>query len=148
MRRAAGNHSCYQSPFRFRQPQVAGRFLIHRAHLNANPRAYTVNTVFQIFKHTLNSARWDRKTNTLSLSVNSRVDPNYFTLQVEQRPATVAGVNGSICLKQVFILPVAYINWSAFGTNHSGRYSMIQSIGVSNSDHPIAHPNLVGIAKI
>ncbi|MNI65677.1 hypothetical protein D3C73_1211930 [compost metagenome] len=108
---------------------------------------------FQLIDYLFNGIDGNRKADTLGIRAYRYVHPDNLAVQVKQRAAGVTRVNRSIGLQQVLIVACAAavffvdINTTVLRTEHTGCYSMVKALRVTDSDNFGANLDTVGIAK-
>ena len=76
---------------------------------------------------------------------NGRVDADDLAVEIHQRAAAVAGIDGRVGLDE--ILAVGDADAASLGADDAGRDGAFQSEGLAEGQHPIADFDLVAVAQ-
>ena len=77
---------------------------------------------------------------------DQRVDADDFAIEVEQRPAGIAAVDGGVGLDVVVVGALADV--AVARRDDAGRDRAAEAERIADRDHPFAEPQLVGIAEL
>ena len=77
---------------------------------------------------------------------DQRVDADHFAIEVEQRPAGIAAVDGGVGLDVVVIGTGGDV--AVARRDDAGRHRAAEAERIADRDHPFAEPQLVGIAEL
>jgi hypothetical protein len=77
---------------------------------------------------------------------DQRVDADHLAVEVEQRAAGIAAVDGGVGLDVVVIGPG--IDVAVARRDDAGRHRAAEAERIADRDHPFAEPQLVGIAEL
>src|SRR5947209_3329022 len=95
----------------------------------------------QLANDVLGPGAWNGQADSLEsagATPDGRVDADDLPFQIDQRATAVAGVDGRVGLKEVFV-HVHVQPVSTFGANDTGRYSSGQSEGRADRQDSIAN---------
>ncbi len=90
----------------------------------------------------------DRKRDThepARLTENLRIDADHFTIQIEQGPARIAGIDRGIGLNEGGIGLVR--QGTIDGGHNAGCHSVVETERRADGQHPLAHLEIGGLAE-
>src|SRR4029079_4374396 len=96
-----------------------------------------------------NRLRWHRKADadrTAGGRDDQRVDADDVAIEVEQRTAGIAAVDGGVGLDIAVIRPRGDV--AVLGRDDTGRHRAAEAERIADRDHPVAEAQLVGVAEL
>src|SRR5215208_5344774 len=116
---------------------------------HAEPAAAQFAELPKLIDHDRHGLRRDREAEadrTAGRRDDQRVDADHFAFEVEQRPAGIAAVDGGVGLDVAVIRPLADV--AVARRYDTGRDRAAEAERVADRNHPLAEPQLVGIAEL
>src|SRR5690606_11826538 len=147
--RPAIHHLSDQRARRTLQPEGFGEVLVHFLNHHAQPTTADLAIGAQLVGHIHGDI--DRNSEgqpheAARTGEYLRVDANHFTLQVEQGPTGVAGVDRHIGLDERYI---AFVGEAASGgADDAGGHRMIEAEWRADRQHPLAYLQLAGVSQL
>src|SRR3989339_948091 len=71
-------------------------------------------------------------------AVDGGIDPDHLTLEIEERAAGIAGIDGCVGLDEAVIGAVA--QGSTLAADNPGGNGLFEAEGVADGHDPVAHP--------
>ena len=116
---------------------------------DAEPAAAKLAELPQLIDHAGHRLRGHRKADAdraAGRRDDQRVDADHFAVEIEQRPAGIAAVDGGVGLDVVVIGTRADI--AVARRDDAGGDRAAEAERIADRDHPFAEPQLVGIAEL
>src|SRR6185295_4550290 len=129
-----------------RQLVETAKIGVHVPGLDAQIAPRHTAPVDKLGKYCLECIDRYRKAQPLRALEHKRVDANYLSLRVDQRPAGISRVYRGIRLQEVIELPAK--SGSTLGAYDAQGNRVVKSERVSDSDNPIAHAQRVAVADL
>jgi len=146
-RRAPGNHIGDNGSIGIRCVEVVGKFFVNRLQIDTDIGLDDLTVIYQFIKNFVNGCHGNSKPNPLGRGVDCGINSNYLAGCIEKGTPAVTGIDGSICLQEVFEHAVRYLYRASLGTDNPNRNGMVKTVGISDGDYPAADFGFIGITQ-
>ena len=129
--------------------QAFGEFVGHLLDAHAEPAAPGFAVFLQLIDDRNGAVRRDRKADAdraAGRRDDRRIDADDFAVEIEQRAAGIAAIDGGVGLDVIVVRP--RIDVAVARRDDAGGHRAAQAERIADGDHPFAEPQLVGIAEL
>ena len=145
IRRVAGDHVGHQHAFGLLRSVILSQIALEVLDVHPQPAAGDFAVFLELGDDLGGHVDRDGKPDALAVGDDGRVDAHHLAVQVQQRSAAVARVDGGVGLDEIVIGTGA--DDAALGADDAGRNGLLQAEGTADGHHPFADLQVRGAAQ-